>query len=127
MRLGRWAHGDGALAARLSRGIADLIAGGELRPGDRLSAERAYALGLVEELVAPDDLLPTSEQICRDITMNSPHAVSLSQQAVWSSVEMPYSQAVEYSYGLVKSNWQHPDFLEGPRAFAEKRPPKWTT
>ncbi len=42
-RLGRWTHGDGTLAARLSRGIADLIAGGELRPGDRLPAERALA------------------------------------------------------------------------------------
>ena len=42
-RLGRWTHGDGTLAARLSRGIAALIAGGELRPGDRLPAERALA------------------------------------------------------------------------------------
>jgi E-phenylitaconyl-CoA hydratase len=92
----------------------------------RLSADRAYTLGLVEELVAPEDLMRTAEQIARDITLNSPHAVSLSQQAVWSSVEMPYTQAVEYSYGLVKSHWQHPDFLEGPRAFAEKRPPQWT-
>jgi enoyl-CoA hydratase/carnithine racemase len=93
----------------------------------RLSAERAYALGLVEELVAPEALLPTAERIAHDITLNSPHAVSLSQQAVWSSVELPYTQAVEYSYGLVKTNWQHPDFIEGPRAFAEKRPPQWTT
>ncbi|WP_231587693.1 PLP-dependent aminotransferase family protein [Microbacterium oxydans] len=43
IRLGRWTYGDGTLAARLSRGIADLIAGGELRPGDRLPAERALA------------------------------------------------------------------------------------
>jgi DNA-binding transcriptional MocR family regulator len=42
-RLGRWTHGDGTLAARLSRGIADLITGGELRPGDRLPAERTFA------------------------------------------------------------------------------------
>lgn len=91
----------------------------------RLSAERAHALGLVEEVVAPADLLPLGEEIAHDITLNSPHAVSLSQQAVWSSLEMPYSQAVEYGYGLVKNHWQHPDFLEGPRAFAEGRPPEW--
>ena len=92
----------------------------------RLSAERAYTLGLVEELVAPDQLIATAETIAKDIARNSPHAVSLSQQAVWSSVEMPYTQSVEYSYGLVKTHWQHPDFLEGPLAFAEKREARWT-
>lgn len=93
----------------------------------RLSAQRAYALGLVEEVVEPDQLLPTALAIAKDICANSPHAVSLSQQAVWSSVEMPYTQAVEYAYGLVKTHWQHPDFVEGPRAFAEKREPRWVT
>lgn len=42
-RLGRWTHADGTLAMNLSRGIAALISGGELRPGDRLPAERALA------------------------------------------------------------------------------------
>jgi DNA-binding transcriptional MocR family regulator len=42
-RLGRWAHGEGTLAARLARAISALIAGGELRPGDRLPAERTLA------------------------------------------------------------------------------------
>lgn len=93
----------------------------------RLSAQRAYDLGLVEELVAPGDLIQTAEAIAADICANSPHAVSLSQQAVWNSLEMPYSQAVEYGYGLVKTHWQHPDFVEGPHAYAEKRPPKWSS
>lgn len=42
-RLGRWTQGDGTLAARLARGIEGLVASGELRPGDRLPAERALA------------------------------------------------------------------------------------
>lgn len=42
-RLGRWAHGDGTLSARLAAGIRSLIDTGELRPGDRLPAERALA------------------------------------------------------------------------------------
>lgn len=42
-RLGRWAHGDGTLTVRLAQAIAALIEGGELRPGDRLPAERALA------------------------------------------------------------------------------------
>lgn len=93
----------------------------------RLSAERAFQLGLVDELTEPDELLTTANSIARDIASNSPHAVSLSQQAIWSSLEMPYTQALEYGFGLVKNQWQHPDFLEGARAFAEKRPPNWKT
>jgi (E)-benzylidenesuccinyl-CoA hydratase len=91
----------------------------------RLSAQRAYELGMVDELAQPGELLATAEQIAHDITLNSPHAVSLSQQAIWSSLEMPYSQALEYGFGLVKTHWHHPDFTEGFRAFAEKRAPNW--
>lgn len=91
----------------------------------RLSPQRAYALGLVDELTEPGDLLATARQIAGDIAQNSPHAVSLSQQAIWNSLEMPYTQAIEYGYGLVKIHWQHPDFQEGFRAFAEKRAPEW--
>jgi enoyl-CoA hydratase/carnithine racemase len=91
----------------------------------RMSAERAYQLGYVDELVEPEQLMPTARKIAGDIAANSPHAVSLSQQAVWSSVEMPYSQAVEYGWALLRMHWQHPDFKEGPLAFAEKRAPDW--
>jgi len=91
----------------------------------RLSAQRAYQLGLVDELTVPEELFATAKQIAHDITLNSPHAVSLSQQAIWSSLEMPYSQAIEYGFGLVKNHWHHPDFTEGFRAFAEKREPNW--
>jgi enoyl-CoA hydratase/carnithine racemase len=95
--------------------------------GYRLPAERAYQLGLVDELVAPEDLLPTATAIARDIVAASPQAVSLSQQAVWASTEMPYSQAVEYGWSLIRAHWSHPDYVEGPRAFAERRAPRWTT
>lgn len=92
----------------------------------RLSAQRAFQLGLVDELVAPDQLMATAEKIAADICANSPHAVSLSQQSIWASVEMPYSQAVEYGWALLRMHWAHPDFKEGPKAFAEKRTPNWT-
>ncbi len=92
----------------------------------RLPAERAYQLGMVDELTSREDLLGTATQIALDIAANSPQAVSLSQQAVWASTEMPYGHSVEYAWGLVRSHWSHPDFTEGPRAFAERRPPRWS-
>lgn len=45
-RLGGWARGDGALAARLADALTRLISTGELRPGDRLPSERALAVAV---------------------------------------------------------------------------------
>jgi E-phenylitaconyl-CoA hydratase len=91
----------------------------------RLPARRAYELGLVDELVPREDLLPTAEAIAADIMSNSPHAVQLSKQAVWAAQELGYHHALEYGWALVRMHWSHPDFTEGPRAFAEKREPRW--
>jgi len=38
---------------------------------------------------------------------------------------MPDPQALNYAWELLKSHWAHPDFCEGPTAFAEKRAPVW--
>jgi enoyl-CoA hydratase/carnithine racemase len=91
----------------------------------RLSARRAYELGLVDELVEPGQALDAALAIAHDIAKNSPNAVSLSMRAVWSALEMPYSTAMEYGYALLRMHWRHPDFDEGPRAFAAKRAPVW--
>lgn len=94
-------------------------------PSFRMPAERAYQLGLVDELTEPDALLETAEEIARGIAKNSPAAVSLSQQALWKSLEMGYTDACEFGWALLRLHWAHPDFKEGPRAFAEKRVPEW--
>ncbi|ONM46750.1 enoyl-CoA hydratase/isomerase family protein [Nocardia donostiensis] len=93
----------------------------------RLPAQRAYQLGLVDELVAADKVMDTAEEIARSIVKNSPAAVSLSQQAIWNSLEMGYTQACEYGWALLRLHWAHPDATEGPRAFSERREPRWTT
>lgn len=93
----------------------------------RMSAERAYQLGLVDELCEPDELINTAEEIARQICANSPAAVTLSQQAIWSSVELGYRDSLEYGWALLRMHWDHPDFKEGPRAFVEKRDPVWET
>jgi E-phenylitaconyl-CoA hydratase len=92
----------------------------------RLSAKRAYELGMVDELVPLPKLMANAEEIALEIAKNSPHAVSLSKQAVWGSLETGYRSAQEYGWALLRMHWAHPDFREGPRAFAEKRPPRWT-
>ncbi len=91
----------------------------------RMPARRAYELGLVDELVAPADLLPTAEAMARAMLENSPQAMALSKQAVWGALERGYRDALEHAWALLRLHWGHPDFAEGTRAFAEKRPPRW--
>jgi E-phenylitaconyl-CoA hydratase len=92
----------------------------------RLGAERAWQLGMVDELVAaPADLLSKALEIAAEIAKNSPNAVALSKEALWKSLDSGYSQSLEYGWGLLRLHWSHPDFAEGPAAFGERREPVW--
>ncbi len=92
----------------------------------RMPARRAYELGLVDELVpTPADLLPLARSMAEAMLENSPQAMTLSKQAVWGALERGYTEALQYAWALLRLHWGHPDFREGPRAFGEKRKPKW--
>ena len=92
----------------------------------RMPAARAHQLGLVDELVpTPADLLPAAREMAEAMLRNSPQAMALSKQAVWGARERGYGAALEYAWSLLRLHWGHPDFAEGPRAFAEKREPRW--
>lgn len=91
----------------------------------RMSAERAFQLGLVDDVVERDQLLAVAGEMAAAIAANSPTAVSLSKQAIWATREMSYQRALEYGWALVRMHWAHPDFREGPLAFSEGRSPEW--
>ncbi len=92
----------------------------------RMPARRAYELGLVDELVAtPAEVLPAALEMAQCMLRNSPQAMSLSKQAVWGGMERGYRDALEHAWALLRLHWSHPDFAEGPRAFGEKRAPRW--
>ena len=92
----------------------------------RMPAERAYQLGLVDELVdTPQAALPAAIELARTMLQNSPQAMALSKQAIWNSLETGYRDSLEYGWSLLRSHWSHPDFFEGPKAFGENRPPRW--
>ncbi len=46
-------------------------------------------------------------------------------QKVWGALEHGYSEAHEQAWALLRLHWSHPDFTEGPKAFGEKRAPRW--
>jgi E-phenylitaconyl-CoA hydratase len=92
----------------------------------RMSAQRAYELGLVDELCAPGAELETALAIAEQIALNSPEAVRRSKQAIWDSLGLGHVAAAEHAWDLVKGHRSHPDYTEGPIAFAERRTPRWT-
>lgn len=94
--------------------------------GYRMSADRAYQLGLVD-LLEPDAALALAKarELAKMMAANSPNAMMLSKQAIWGSVEEGYERALERGWGLLMLQWSHPDFEEGPKAFGEKRAPIW--
>jgi len=92
----------------------------------RMSAERAYQLGLVDELAdSPADALAMAQEMARSLLKNSPQAMALSKRAIWGSLESGYRDSLEEGWALLRSHWNHPDFVEGPKAFGEKREPVW--
>ena len=94
----------------------------------RMPAERAYQLGLVD-ILEPDAaaVMARARSLAQSIARNSPNATSLSKRAIWKSEEVGYHEALDHGWELLKSQWHHPDFIEGPKAFLEKRAPRWTT
>jgi enoyl-CoA hydratase len=94
---------------------------------ERLSAERAYELGMVSEVVDPPDRLrEVAQELAERIARNSPAAMAASKRALWGALERGLTDACRAGAVELTSLWGHPDQEEGPRAFAERRDPDWT-
>ncbi len=92
----------------------------------RMPAERAYALGMID-LLEPTaaEAMAKARELARAMCANSPQAMALTKRAIWSATELSDPAAPTHGWELLKSQWSHPDFEEGPKAFAEKREPQW--
>jgi len=92
----------------------------------RIDAQEALRIHLVNEVVPPEQLLPRAVEVAHLAARNSPAAIEASKRGVWRAV-MGEMEHIQYGWDLLRAHWQHPDSIEGPRAFTEKRPPVWTT
>lgn len=93
--------------------------------GERLSAQRAYELGLVTEVVKDKPLMDRAREIAGIMMNNSPAALRVSKKALWAALEHELTGAQKVVADVTRELSGHPDQLEGPRAFAEKRKPNW--
>jgi enoyl-CoA hydratase/carnithine racemase len=93
---------------------------------ERMSAQRAYELGMISQIVDPPERLREEAQaLAETIARNSPAAMRATKKALWGALEMGLTDACRAGAQQLVSMWGHPDQAEGPRAFAEKREPKW--
>jgi enoyl-CoA hydratase/carnithine racemase len=96
-----------------------------LSGSERLSAARALALGLVSEVVPNAELLSRARAHAAAIAELSPATIAASKRALWQALDHGLFDALERGWREIYQHWSHPDYLEGPRAFAEKRKPSW--
>jgi enoyl-CoA hydratase/carnithine racemase len=93
---------------------------------ERMSAQRAYELGMVSQIVdPPEDLRDAAQQLAEQIARNSPAAMAATKRALWGAFEAGLTDACRAGAAELVSMWGHPDQTEGPAAFAEKRPAQW--
>jgi enoyl-CoA hydratase len=93
---------------------------------ERTSAQRAYDLGMISQIVDPPERLQEEAQLLAEtIARNSPAAMAASKRALWDALEMGLTDACRSGAQQLVGMWGHPDQEEGPRAFAEKREPRW--
>jgi enoyl-CoA hydratase/carnithine racemase len=94
--------------------------------GERVTATRAYQLGMVSEVVDPPDALEdAAQELGEKIARNSPAAMAATKRALWGALEHGLTDACRAGGAELVSMWGHPDQEEGPLAFAEKRDARW--
>jgi crotonobetainyl-CoA hydratase len=113
---------------RLPREIGTKQALGMILTGRRVSAAEGKSLGFVNEVVAAGQLMDTAKNWAKQILELSPMSVRASKQAVIRGLAEPSVQAAvenQRNYPAVAAMFRSEDFIEGPMAFAQKRPPQW--
>ena len=93
--------------------------------GEPIDAERAATLGLVNKVVPAAALMNEALALAESIAANAPLAVRYSKKVMKHAAEVPEHEGWKLNTEAVGVVFSSADAMEGPIAFAEKRPPKW--
>jgi enoyl-CoA hydratase len=110
----------GGTHIRLPRQIPWAIAMQLLLTGKNIDAKRAYEVGLINEVVPADQLMPTALEWAKKLCKNGPLAMQTAKEIAVRSLELEKGFVLEKALG--QKVLASEDAREGPRAFAEKRP-----
>ena len=93
--------------------------------GEMISAQEAYRIGLVNEVLAPEQLIPRAEEIAQKIIANAPLAVQYCMEAVQQGLNMTLQEGLFLEATLFSICSATEDKKEGTTAFLEKRAAKF--
>jgi enoyl-CoA hydratase/carnithine racemase len=99
---------------------------GLLLTGRLFGAEEAHRIGLVNEVVPLADLMPAAERWAGEILECSPLSVQLTKESALDGLQHSVDDALARDQDRVLRLLASADFVEGPKAFTEKRRPEWT-
>lgn len=111
---------------RLPRALPRNIAVEIALTGDPIDVERAAALGFVNRVAAPERLLDEALGLARRIARNAPIAVRESLQVVRRAYDLDETALRALTQSCRDRVAASEDYREGPRAFVEKRAPRWS-
>lgn len=111
---------------RLPRQIGVKRALGMILTGRHVSPEEGKELGFVNAVVPHDELMAETHRWVEMILECAPLSIRASKDVVYQSLSMDSLEgSMQVPYDSVRALSRSEDFVEGPRAFSEKRPPNW--
>ena len=93
--------------------------------GDVIDAITAGEWGLVNRVVAPEELEPATSSLLRRVSRGSSESKAVGKQAFYRQIDLDQAAAYEFAIEVMASESQSPDAQEGIAAFVEKRSPVW--
>lgn len=115
----------GGGTARLPRFIPRAKAAEILLMGQHIDAQEAYRIGLVNKVVPLDQLMPTAIEWANIICENGPLQTRAVKESIIRGVNLPLEDALKVEREMAARVRNTEDFIEGTRAFVEKRKPNW--
>jgi enoyl-CoA hydratase len=94
--------------------------------GERISAEEALAIGIVNKVVPEGEFDAAVDDWATKLAAKSPVAMKLGKDAMYRQLDMPFEDAVDFLRAQLSLSFTTEDIQEGVKAFFEKREPNWT-
>jgi enoyl-CoA hydratase len=94
--------------------------------GERISAEEARAIGIVNRVVPEAEFESAVDEWATKLAAKSPVAMRLGKDAMYRQLDMPFEDAVDFLRSQLSLSFTTDDIQEGVKAFFEKREPNWT-